>query len=276
MALDIAALQFMYGANTSHRTGPDTYELPGANGVGAFYSCIWDAGGVDKIVGSDQGSTIDLRAATLLDAVGGGGFISFARGIHGGFTIANGVVIENALGGEAADRITGNQAGNGLKGLAGNDLIDAGPGDDRVLGGTGSDKLKGEAGEDAILGGKGGDTLTGGAQGDTLVGGEGVDRFDFNSTRDSPNGEDRDWIVDFEHRADKIDLRDIDAIAGGADSPFDFIGRSGFTAAGQARAVQSGADALVLLNTSGAAGAEAEIVLPNFAATKLMDGDFLP
>ena len=31
--------------------------------------------------------------------MGGGGFVSYADGVHGGFTIANGVVIENAVGG---------------------------------------------------------------------------------------------------------------------------------------------------------------------------------
>ena len=37
-------------------------------------------------------TTIDLRAATLQYEVGGGGFVSFVAGIHGGFTIASGVV----------------------------------------------------------------------------------------------------------------------------------------------------------------------------------------
>ena len=41
MALDIASLQQDYGANTSYRTGNDSYVLPGTNGDGTYYSCIW-------------------------------------------------------------------------------------------------------------------------------------------------------------------------------------------------------------------------------------------
>ena len=37
---------------------------------------------------------IDLRAATLQYEYGGGGWVSYAYGIHGGYTIANNVVIE--------------------------------------------------------------------------------------------------------------------------------------------------------------------------------------
>src|SRR6185436_8050796 len=47
MALDIAVIQQKYGANTSYHTGNDTYTLPSANQTGTFYSCIWDAGGID-------------------------------------------------------------------------------------------------------------------------------------------------------------------------------------------------------------------------------------
>ena len=73
------------------------------------------------------GSTINLNDATLLYEPGGGGFISFVGDIHGGFTIANGVIIENAIGGSGADLIIGNQADNILAG--GND-------NDEVIGGT--------------------------------------------------------------------------------------------------------------------------------------------
>lgn len=108
MALDVAAPQFMYGADMAYRTGSDTYSLPSANQVGTFHSCIWDAGGTDRIVGATaRSNTIDLRAATLEVGPGGGGWVSHATGIHGGFTIARGALIENARGGELADIITG-------------------------------------------------------------------------------------------------------------------------------------------------------------------------
>ena len=145
MAFDIAAVQALYGANMTTATGDDAYVIPTANAVGTWYAAIWDAGGVDTIsVGSNAaaGATIDLRAATLREEVGGGGFLSSVAGINGGFTIANGVVIENATGSSFADRITGNDAnnrltGNGgadtMSGLGGNDVLIAGDGVPRAL-----------------------------------------------------------------------------------------------------------------------------------------------
>jgi serralysin len=45
MAFDIAAIQAIYGANTTYPTGSDTYALATINAPGTFFSCIWDAGG---------------------------------------------------------------------------------------------------------------------------------------------------------------------------------------------------------------------------------------
>ena len=59
---------------------------------------------------------IDLRAATLAgDDPNAGGFLSQHTGVAGGFTIANGVVIENAIGGNGNDTLIGNSAANRLK-----------------------------------------------------------------------------------------------------------------------------------------------------------------
>ena len=180
MALDIAALQFMYGADTTTNTGADTYTLPDANTAGTYYSCIWDAGGTDTIAGaSATANLIDLRAATLLSEAGGGGFVSYANGIHGGFTIANGVVIENAIGGSADDAMFGNDAANVMDGLSGADIIDGGAGADTLSGGSGGDTLTGGAGSDSIAGGSGGDSIVGGAGDDVLDGGADVDTFFF-------------------------------------------------------------------------------------------------
>ena len=45
MAVDIAALQELYGANTTTAIGNDTYVLPDTNGLGTGYVAIWDNGG---------------------------------------------------------------------------------------------------------------------------------------------------------------------------------------------------------------------------------------
>jgi len=152
MAIDIAVLQMKYGVNTTYHTGDDVYVLPDTNAVGTFYSCIWDAGGNDTIAyNGSRATVIDLRAATLLAEPGGGGFISNASGIFGGFTIANGVVVENATGGSGNDTITGNDAANFLLGRDGNDLLSGGAGNDTLAGGNGNDTLAGGAGNDSFV-----------------------------------------------------------------------------------------------------------------------------
>ncbi|GLK80171.1 pre-peptidase C-terminal domain-containing protein [Methylopila turkensis] len=134
MALDIAVLQEKYGANTDYNSGDTVYALPSANALGTFYSAIWDGGGVDEIrYDGTAGATIDLRAATLLYEYGGGGFISYASDVIGGFTIANGVVIENATGGSGDDVLVGNAGRNVLNGRGGADEMIGGAGDDRYI-----------------------------------------------------------------------------------------------------------------------------------------------
>jgi serralysin len=134
MALDIALIQQKYGANTSYHTGDDLYVLPVANGAGTAYLCIWDAGGADTIsaAGAD-GAIIDLRAASLAYEAGGGGWVSWASGIHGGFTIANKVMIEAAIGSAGDDRITGNAGANRIEGAAGSDTLSGGAGNDSFV-----------------------------------------------------------------------------------------------------------------------------------------------
>ncbi len=140
MALDIAALQRLYGANMTYHTGNDTYVLPGVNASGTFWSCIWDAGGIDVISadGLVRNAVINLNAAPL-QGHHAGGEVSWLAGIRGGFTIANGVVIENAIGGKGNDSIIGNEIGNGLTGGLGKDTLTGGGGIDTLTGGSGND-----------------------------------------------------------------------------------------------------------------------------------------
>lgn len=142
MALDIAALQQLYGVNTTFNTGDNNYRLPGANVAGTGWSCLWDAAGTDTISneGSFLAATIDLRAAELVGA-NAGGYVSRVAGIVGGFTIANGVIVENATGGIGNDILIGNEHDNILDGGAGNDVITGSRGTDIIKGGVGSDTL---------------------------------------------------------------------------------------------------------------------------------------
>jgi hypothetical protein len=125
MAFDIAAIQFLYGPNTTFHSGPDGYGLPDENTPGTNWQCIWDTGGTDTIVyDGKKNATIDLRPASLIfgDPIAGGA-ISKVDGIFGGLTIANGVVIENASSGSGNDRIIGNSADNILNGGMGDDTV---------------------------------------------------------------------------------------------------------------------------------------------------------
>ena len=152
--IDIAVIQKNYGANTETATGNDTYVLPSVNAAGTGYRAIWDVAGADTIR-HDGGAAalIDLRAATLRAEEGGGGFVSHVGGIHGGFTIANGVVIEDAIGGAGDDTLNGNDAANLLNGRGGADAMAGGAGDDTYVvdhRGDSVDELAGE-GFDTIL-----------------------------------------------------------------------------------------------------------------------------
>ncbi|MEX0282662.1 MAG: M10 family metallopeptidase [Arenibacterium sp.] len=134
MAFDIAKIQEKYGANTTHNQGKTTYALFTENKVGTGYDAIWDTGGKDTIVNPGSvGATIDLREATLKAEAGGGGFVSFVTGVFGGYTIANGVVIENARGGSSGDTLVGNDANNLLDGRGGKDVMLGGKGNDKYV-----------------------------------------------------------------------------------------------------------------------------------------------
>lgn len=170
-ALDIAALQAAYGANTAWAAGDDVYRLADRAAAGVGYRAIWDTAGSDTLAHDGaRAAVLDLRAATLDLAPGGGGFVSAVAGIAGGFTIAAGVVVENALGGAGADRLFGNDADNLLDGRGGDDTVEGGSGDDLVLGGAGDDRL---------VGGDGADVLRGGAGADHLLGGDGRDAASY-------------------------------------------------------------------------------------------------
>lgn len=76
----------------------------------------------------------------------------------GGYSIAKGVVIENATGGSGADIIVGNAADNRLEAKDGADVVLGSAGDDTIIAGNGDDTVAGGEGDDEIFGGGGEDT----------------------------------------------------------------------------------------------------------------------
>ena len=155
-ALDVAALQWLYGINTEAAAGDDVYRLPTENAKGLGWQSIWDTAGRDRIDGSraSDSVTIDLRNALLDLSDHAGGYLSRVEGILGGFTIAHDwdghlvgesaglCIIEDATGGMGDDLLIGNAARNVLKGRRGDDVLYAGEsGPDRVKGGAGRDQF---------------------------------------------------------------------------------------------------------------------------------------
>jgi Ca2+-binding RTX toxin-like protein len=226
--LDIAVIQDKYGVNEDTATGDDTYVLADASGPGVYHQSIWDAGGTDRIVyDGARDATIDLRPATLRYEEGGGGRVSFAYGVFGGYTIANGVTIEQARSGSGNDTLFGNDVAN---------LLSAGDGNDRIDGGGGNDTL---------VGGRGTDTLTGGA---------GADVFQFLTSEDSGRGIGRDVITDFAQGSDKIDLSALEATR--------FIGTGSFSGrAGEVRYAAFDGATIVEVDSNGDRLADLQIEL---------------
>ncbi len=130
---------------------------------------VWDGGGNDTLdfSGFTQNQKINLNEASFSDV----------GGMVGNVSIAQGVTVENAIGGSGNDLLIGNNAANVLKGGAGNDIIYGAGGADQLWGGSGSDT------------------------------------FVFAASTDSKPGA-ADQIMDFVSGLDKIDLTGITKGAG--------------------------------------------------------------
>jgi serralysin len=256
---DIMTIQAKYGADPTTRSGNNTYGFNSNAGNEIYdfnknpypYLAVYDAGGIDTIdlSGFNVSQFVDLRPGSF-SSIGGGlpnaadanaeratltqisgqnfgtfnaastdalmqsymtgnatriandlafygeGAVTDIRTTeYQNFAIAQNTVIENATGGSARDLLIGNDVANVLKGLGGADVL-------RGLGGN--------------------DTLAGGAGNDVLSGGAGSDRFVIEEIGFT------DRVTDW-NAGDKIDLTKIDAVTGGQDNSFTFIGAGAFT-----------------------------------------------
>ena len=137
------------------------------------YAQLAAAGGRNVLNDTDGGvDTINAAAiasASVIDLSNGQATLAGAR-----LTITNPGQIENLIGGEFGDSLTGNAADNHLSG------------------GRGDDLLSGGAGIDTLIAGQGNDTLTGGADTDYFV----IDK----------NAGDVDTLTDFVIGTDRIVL----------------------------------------------------------------------
>jgi len=175
MVYDIAAAQYLYGANMATRTGNDIYAFTDQPKLQA----VWDAGGVDTLDASAMVQAVTFR----MDA----GAYSDVGAVQN-FGIAYNVTIENARGGAGGDTIQGNAAANTLAGNAGNDTLSGGDGNDVLYGNLGVDGLFGGADDDTLFGGQGNDSLNGGAGNDVIYGNLGNDHVYDNFGADTLYG----------------------------------------------------------------------------------------
>jgi len=157
MTLDIAALQYLYGA-AALNTGDTRYDLAGANFQSGFHA-LWDAGGFDVLdaSGVGHGVTLDLNegassnigvSVTANGTVNG---VSVSTVYTSTLSIALGAVIEEAVGSAYDDVLIGNGAANRLEGGAGNDRLQGGAGNDVLVGGSGVNVLVGGDGVDTAV-----------------------------------------------------------------------------------------------------------------------------
>ncbi|MGN6210232.1 M10 family metallopeptidase C-terminal domain-containing protein, partial [Asticcacaulis sp.] len=197
---DIAAIQKLYGANMNTRTGDTVYGF-NSNADQAWFKpggmyndvifAVWDAGGIDTFdfSGYNTNDTIDLRA----------GHFSSVNGLVGNVSIAEGVVIENVIGGAGNDTIIGNDANNLIDGGDGSDSIDGGAGIDTVTYANASQAVTVELSQiwaqyinstqsyetlvniENVIGSAYDDTLGGDAGNNTLNGGLGNDTVSYAS-----------------------------------------------------------------------------------------------
>lgn len=191
MMYDIAALQYMYGANYNTNSGDTVYLWSPVSGTtyvngdaaitpgnNRIFETIWDGGGTDTYDFSNYATNlrVDLApggysttSSTQLAYLGNG---HYARGnvfnalLHENDTRS---LIENAIGGNGADSISGNIGPNMLDGGSGNDTLTGLEGTDRLLGNEGNDSLLGGDGNDILEGGNGQDTMNGGSGRDTVI-----------------------------------------------------------------------------------------------------------
>ena len=215
---DIAALQYLYGADYTFNAGKTTYTWDtttgemfinnvgeGAPGANRIFLTIWDGGGIDTYDFSNYTSNLHVNLApgswsisadnqrAVLNTNTG----SVARGNIFNALLHNGdhrSLIENATGGSGNDQILGNVADNRLiggdgkdrlVGEAGQDTLIGGNNADKLIGGGSDDRLFGNNGADLLKGGGGADTLFGGAGADTLIGGTGHDEMDGQAGNDT-------------------------------------------------------------------------------------------
>lgn len=140
--------------------------------------------------------------------------------------------------------------------------------------------LTGDAGDNKLYGNDGANRIEGGSGRDLLRGEGGDDFFVFSDVTDS-DPSDRDKILDFEQgtvteTGDIIDLFGIDAIEGGRNNAFTFIGTDSFSeSAGELRYQLNGGGTQTIVSADTDGDGEADLQFNIAGAFVLEDADFV-
>ncbi|MCE8540094.1 M10 family metallopeptidase C-terminal domain-containing protein, partial [Ruegeria pomeroyi] len=178
--LDIAALQFLYGANYATTgevwSGNSVYTFDTAtgemsiNGTGQgapagnrIFRTIWDGDGEDTYDLSNYTTNLKIDLAPGEFSIFDDAQLADLNGKTGArvpadFNVANARLFENdtrsliehAKGGTGNDRIVGNQAANRIESGAGDDTVMGAGGNDTLLGGEDADLLLGDGNFDMV------------------------------------------------------------------------------------------------------------------------------
>ncbi|MDQ2092912.1 hypothetical protein [Rhodalgimonas zhirmunskyi] len=235
-----------------------------------------------------------------LTAVASGGIL-FGRGgddtlmgSAGEDTLYAGSGIDLLMGGEGNDQYDVRKTGDAINdtGTSTNDVVKSSVIDLDLNTYTGVEKaaakggldlaLTGDAADNTLNGNSGANVIQGGGGRDILRGGGGDDVFVFTSVSDSAAGS-ADRIKDFEQGVvgdpgDLIDLFGIDAVEGGRNNAFTFIGNDAFSStAGELRyenvTASFGDATYVFADVNGDGNADFRILLDGFFT--LEDADFI-
>jgi serralysin len=191
---DVLAIQRIYGADMTTRTGDTVYGFNSNAGRDSYdftktpapVFTIWDAGGTDTIDASGYATNqiIDLRDGAL-SSIGGVTYDSaptLAQVNANRAAVGLGAVSQTTYNANMAALLANPVVGRLTDniGIAYGAIIEngtGGSGNDLLVGNAVANVLKGNGGDDGLNGAGGNDTLDGGTGADTMMGGTGDDLY---------------------------------------------------------------------------------------------------